>query len=302
MCDVDSGKLAPSYVIAVCGGSCSGKTTIASSLAEELNKLPVPLARNSSSTSGQSNSMGSMRSLTRQKSAHLDPTDAAHHDNVSAICGDEFFMFDQYLTNSCPTVEINGHIWKDWESADSLNWESFVDAVTKAKNDPNGPKYIIVEGFLALAKPESRALFDAAIEVRLTKEECWKRRKGRALEMAGFPPGFSSDAGKRNYEVLPTYVKSDVVEGSPSHKAFVDAAATYQAEDGELAWLRMYFEEVIWPAALKQDEEFQKVKSQLPVLTVDATDPVGKDAWKQARVPECLAFVLEKLKADELST
>jgi hypothetical protein len=287
----------PAYVIAVCGGSCSGKTTIASSLAEELNKLPVsaapaPSAMVPSISAASNGSVTSTSGLTRQTRAHPDPTDATPQNNSSCIRADGFFHFDQYLTDSCPNVERNGHIWKDWESVDAMHWENFVDAIMKAKHHPDSPKYIVVEGFLALAKPETRSLFDAAIDFRLTKEECWKRRKARAREMAVHPPGFSNRDEQRNYEVLETYVKSHAV-----HLAFRDAAAIYEAEDGELAWLRMYFEEMIWPAAIQQNEEIQKAESQLPVLHVDATDPPGNENWKEYHFPKCLEFVIKHLKA-----
>ena len=51
----------------------------------------------------------------------------------------------------------------------------------------------------------------------------------------------------RSYEVLETYVQSAV-----DREALVaTAAAAYEAE-GPLAWLRMYFDEVVWPVAEAQ--------------------------------------------------
>merc|ERR1712054_64367 len=139
--------------------------------------------------------------------------------------------------------------WKDWESIDSIDWKAFLEALKEAKEDKDGPAYIIVEGFLLLATEESCKLFDAVIDVRLTKEECWKRRRSRAAAMQRLPPGFSNGEDERNYEVLWTYTKSDA-----DHAKFREAAAAQFPLEGELDWLRLYMEEVLGPAAEAQQE------------------------------------------------
>lgn len=309
------------FVIAVCGASCSGKTTIASRLAEQLNRnegvseaeinarllaaqsLDVDssprIARSltrvlsgdadadspPSLTRAISGPAAGLSDLQRARSGQFSQEENQIHKASTAITADDFFVFDEYLTDSCPQKEVNGRVWKDWESVDSIDWSSFVWAVKKARADPQCPKYLVVEGFLLLATPESRELFDAVVDVKLSKDECWKRRKGRAESMQHLPPGFSvSDDDPKNYEVLQTYVKSNATESE-----FSSAAVAQFAAEGDLAWLRLYFEEVIWPAA----EEQQKASAAcgLPMLQLDACVPEGKEAWQEANFPKALDFV-----------
>lgn len=94
-------------VIGICGVSCSGKSTIASRLAQQLND---------------------------------DPT-------AVALCQDAYFDYECFATDdSCPlkTVEAGpsrfgrrsagrsgpeARVWKDWESIDAINWGQFIEAV-----------------------------------------------------------------------------------------------------------------------------------------------------------------------------
>lgn len=252
---IEKDTLEPPYIIGVCGASCSGKTTIASKLAEELNALKeVGIAQ-----------------------------------NTEALSGDDFFVFDQYCTDSCPTKKVHGRVWKDWESVDAIDWHSFTTAVEKARRDPACPTYIVIEGFLLLATPESRALFDATINVKLSKEECWRRRRGRAEKMKGLPPGFSSGEEEKNYEVLETYVKTDADRG-----AFLATAAARYPDEGELAWLRLYFDEVVWPAAEDQQNALEACRGSLPVLELNADIPTGKEEWREAHFPAALNFVRQQ--------
>merc|ERR1719453_2154338 len=183
---------------------------------------------------------------------------------LQAISGDDFFVFDQFKTDQCPTKQVDGRVWKDWESVDAIDWKAFLEAVQAAKQDPECPKYIVFEGFLLLATPESRKCFDAVIDVKLSKEECWRRRKLRALKMQHLPPGFS--------------------EGD--HEA-----ATQFAEENDLAWLRLYFEDMIWPAA--REQQLQTESCGLPRLELDAGVPQGQDAWADAHFPTALRFIHE---------
>jgi len=294
----------PPYVIAVCGTTCCGKTTIACSLAEGLNKIDKPPeppagvpekpALTRSVTSRALIRAISSAKLARSISAPIkvsrdvayDEAERQEYEASEAIHGDDFFVFDQYCTDSCPTKQVGTHVWKDWESISAIDWEELVDGVEKAKVDPTCPKYIVVEGFLLLAKPESRALFDAVVEVPISKEECWRRRRGRAEGMSHLPPGFSTSEEEKNYEILETYVRSDA-----DRDAMHAEAKKRYPEEGELAWLRMYFEEVVWPATLAQaDESAELERSGLPVLRIDAGAPPGKEEWKKANIPRAFEF------------
>ena len=97
-----------------------------------------------------------------------------------------------------------------------------------------------------LARPASAEMYDAIVSIEITKDVAWERRKGRALSMAHLPPGAGENT---NYEVLEVYTR----EGD-DRSPFSDLAAkTYAKEEGaSLAWLRLYFEEVVWPAAEAQ--------------------------------------------------
>jgi len=233
-------------IIAVCGASCSGKSTIASKLSAELN--------------------GDV--------------------GARVLRADDFFKFDQYLTDSCPLKDVGGRTWKDWESTASIDWDGLIQAVRRAAHEPTCPPYLIVEGFLLLAMPESRALFDAAIIIELSKSESWRRRRGRAESMAHLPPGLSNSAEAKNYEVLETYVRSDA-----DRAAFNQVAAERYCSDGPLAWLHLYFEEVLWPAAEEQRVGLADVMKGTPVLRLDGDTPEGKEAWQDARLPEAVGFL-----------
>mmetsp|Transcript_44998 Transcript_44998/g.89121 ORF Transcript_44998/g.89121 Transcript_44998/m.89121 type:complete len:272 (-) Transcript_44998:83-898(-) len=231
------------HIVAVCGASCSGKTTIAEKLAAEFGDLKI-------------------------------------------ISADDFFLFDQYTGDNCPTINTANRTWKDWESEAAIDWEGFVQKVRHVAEEPGCPHLIVVEGFLLMAHPQSRALFDAAVHVTLSKEECWQRRRSRAESMAHLPPGFSSSEEERNYEVLETYVLSNA-----DHSLFLEEAAKRFPDEGNLAWLRLYFEEVIWPAASEQQVGASAFEATgRPILRVDGEEPRGREAWEQARAAEVLTF------------
>ena len=140
-------------VLAVCGVSSSGKSTVASLLARELN-------------------------------ADADAT---------ALCQDDSFDYSKFETDSCPLrVMPDGRTWKDWESPDAISWLDFLSR-TKAFIALHAcRRVVVVEGFQLLARPESSSLFDAVVSIEITKGEAWKRRRGRALSMAHLPPGTPS--------------------------------------------------------------------------------------------------------------
>lgn len=293
-------KSGPPFVIAVCGTSCCGKTTIAAALAEELNKLAAPPAGGPPQPPGlirQVSSRVLIRSISepgcrvssfleQQRIAAYSRVERKEYEASEAIHADDFFVFDQYCTDGCPIKQTSGHVWKDWESTSSIDWEGLVEGIQRAKAQPMCPKYLVVEGFLLLAKPESRALFDAVVEVSISKDECWRRRRARAEKMGHLPPGFSTSEEEKNYEVLETYVQSNVDQDA------IHAEATSRYPDqGNLAWLRMYFEEVVWPASVEQADESAKLSAGgLPVLRIDANTPAGKEEWKAANVPRSVEF------------
>lgn len=169
-----------------------------------------------------------------------------------------------------------------------------------------GVGFVVVEGFQLLASAASTALFDGVIAVGVPRDECWARRKARALAMAHLPPGFSnSESDEKNYEVVGSYVLS-----TADTAAVTAAAAEHAPEDGRLAWLRLYFDEVIWPAAVAQAEHTRQYEASMsprtgPVpgdggksfMRLDGCDPVGKDPWLDASVGKALAFATASVAA-----
>ena len=96
-----------------------------------------------------------------------------------------------------------------------------------------------------------------------------------------------------NYEVLEVYTR----EGDDrSH--FGSAAKAQYSNEGSLAWLRLYFEEVVWPEAQKQQAMAGNLSSGVPVLLLDGCQTEGPEAWASARVLEVEQFV-QLLLADE---
>lgn len=102
------------------GVSSSGKSTIAATLAAELNKS------------------------------------AAGPQTV--IEQDSFFDFDSYATDTaCPLKSGGGgRVWKDWESSDAVNWPDFTYRV--AAEAAVKQQFVVVDGFLLLARPVTSIL------------------------------------------------------------------------------------------------------------------------------------------------
>lgn len=182
-----------------------------------------------------------------------------------------------------------------------------------SKQQGTGRRFVVVEGFQLLGAAQGAALFDGIVNVEVPREVSWRRRLARARSMAHLPPGFSMPGEEeRNYEVLDSYVLSDsdkdAVRGiaraaSPSRtggharisKAEGEEEEGGRDDEGELAWLHLYFDEVVWTAAEVQKADvarFQQealahsvmrdtmgvanVKRRVFFLNIDGCDPLGK--------------------------
>lgn len=256
--DLQGGAQQPAltFVVGLVGPSCSGKSTAVTEL-----------------------------------SAALNGTDS----HAQAIRQDHFFKFDQYKTDACPSTDFGGHTWKNWETQDSIDWPAFVGAIERAKAESASP-YLVVEGFQLCARPEMLSLLDAVVALGLPKAACWQRRKDRALSMRSLPPGLGDDM---NYEVLETYTLGATPEAKSAAQEALRAAAAASAacaEEGDDAWLRLYFEELVWPEAERQREDLARVEG-VPVLELDACEPAGQEEWLRERMPEAAAFVHRVLPA-----
>jgi hypothetical protein len=142
------------------------------------------------------------------------------------------------------------------------------------------PNIIIAEGFLLLEDPTTADLIDHVIEITVGKEIAWQRRLKRALHMARagnkngeWPEGV---ANPDNYEQLHYYaMKEDVL----SIQADAHAAASvigpeliYPQQNhvgidlsvatGEYDWMRLYFDELVWPSAARVSARVQELKRE----------------------------------------
>merc|ERR1712007_300804 len=136
--------------------------------------------------------------------------------------------------------------------------------------------------------PELHRLLDVIIVLDISKEECWRRRVGRARGMAHMPPGIGD--ADTNYEVPQTYT----LTGEDLNGLQVEAQKTCNA-DGDLACLRFYFEDVLWPAAERHPSAAlgggTGAKSTLRVLRLDGANPPSQEAWLAEHLQAIVTFV-----------
>ena len=98
--------------------------------------------------------------------------------------------------------------------------------------------------------------------------------------------------------MLDTYVFSD-----SDREAVKKAASLHSGVDENLAWLHLYFDEVIWPASERQKADVSKFAAaavQTPggegsgrnkyFMRIDGLDPKEKEAWVPASVNTAVAF------------
>ena len=220
-------------VVAVCGMSCSGKSTVSSVL----------------------------RAHAARQGAY-----------VPVICLDDSYHewmnedpFRGQRTSLRPAgVAPGGREWKNWESAACVDWQQFLDKLqAKVEVHKGYTPFIIIEGFLVLEAPSVVAMCNDVVSIEVSAEVAWQRRLARALAMAA---GERDASGMDNYERLPVYAVEDDFEairvaGAEAVRKSGGASAVYPAAPdavaeadlrgaaGEYDWLRLYFEEVIWPEA-----------------------------------------------------
>jgi uridine kinase len=149
-------------VIAIAGGSCSGKTTIANILAGKIDA------------------------------------------NVIAL--------DQYFKdpNTFPVV----HGCPDYDRIEAIDWDKAINDIRLAKTQGD----IIAEGFLALAKPELRQLYDFACFIDADDQAMIERRLKREPDT---PSAYIINVVAERYRTLvqPTKQYADLVldGGLPSN-------------------------------------------------------------------------------------
>ena len=133
---------------------------------------------------------------------------------------------------------------------------------------------------------------DHVVCIGVTKEVAWQRRLGRALQMAA---GASDTSGMENYEQLHVYateadyrrIRADASEhvarlgrslvypvaGSANAKTSADLSVAAEEYD----WLRLYFDEVIWPEAqvVQAHVETCRAERSVDVHTIDGDQPTA---------------------------
>jgi len=136
-----------SKVVLVTGPTCSGKTTIATKLAEKLNP---------------------------------------DVENPKVIAADDYFDYDSFANDTCTMTTVGDHTWKNWEVPNAVNWEALVKEVEDVKRT-NQLRYVVVEGFLICGNDRLMELASAVIHIDLPNEEIWRRRLARAKSLRGLP-------------------------------------------------------------------------------------------------------------------
>ena len=257
--DGRDGEPARALVVGVCGMSCSGKSTVVAGLRAQASQ---------------------------------------HGNSLPVLCLDDFFhewMFDacEASMEAHPeSVHVpsgsDGRRWKNWEAGHCIDWGAFVDELRRqiARQAGTSP-LVVVEGFLLLDRAEVCALLDECVCIRVSKEVAWRRRLARAISMAS---GQKDASGMDNYEVIGTYAIASEHEAvrADAGRAVERAGAdvVYPSTDGlsgargAYDWLRLYFDEVVWPfaeaAAARVDEirgeprpRVHMVDGDAPVAEVD---------------------------------
>jgi len=251
------GKL-KTKVIGVCGMSCSGKSTVSSVLRShaESHGMHVPV-------------------LCLDDSYHEWMFDAPSHDQP---------------TNVVPEGS-GGRAWKNWEEPRCVDWPLFLSKLrAKIAIHSGSTPYIVVEGFLLLEHAAAAGLLDHVVSIEVGKECAWQRRLKRALQMAA---GSQDASGMENYEQIHFYATEDdyasvhadgaaavarlgeavVYPRAGAEGAKTDADLSHAA--GAYDWLRLYFDEVIWPEAAKVRRHVDEARAsgRIKVHVVDGEVP-----------------------------
>ena len=232
----------PTKVVGVCGMSCCGKSTVTATL----------------------------RAAAHERGSY-----------VPVICLDDSYhdwMDDEpsreHPTNYHPPGGSNRRAWKNWESRQCIDWQQFLDKLqAKIEIHKGYTPFIIIEGFLLLEDDTAAAMCDHVVSIDIPKEIAWQRRLARALQMAA---GEQDASGMDNYERLPVYAVPEDFEAIGEDAAklvtrlgkkrvFPRADEALEPGESDLSkaagsydWLRLYFEEVIWPEATRVQETVQR--------------------------------------------
>ena len=244
-------------VVGVCGMTCSGKSTVTAGL--------------------------KVHASQRGSSLPVLCLDDFFHEWMFAACEASAEAHPESVL--VPSGAGGRRAWKNWEAGHCIDWGAFVAAL-RAEVATHGAPLVVVEGFLLLERADVRAMLDECVCIRVSKEVAWRRRLARAISMAS---GEKDASGMDNYEVLATYAR-------PAEHAAVHADAQRAVEragaevvyptDGGLGaargafdWLRLYFDEVVWPfaqeAAARVDERTEprprvhEVDGDAPMVEVD---------------------------------
>lgn len=120
---------------------------------------------------------------------------------------------DAFFTAKKPKC-ADGHT-PNWEVPEALNKRLLYTTVNRALK--KAPAVIIIEGFLVFAFPELQPLFDHRLLLKITKNECWKRRSTSTKPVS---------ADYFNTVLWPSYLKynREALRSSSVVKAYPDTA------------------------------------------------------------------------------
>ena len=129
-------------LIGVCGMSCSGKSTVTSTLracaAEQHSYMPVICV------------------------------DDAYHEFMNEDCS------RHHKTYFSPP-QAGGRGWKNWETADCVDWQLFLDRLqAKLEVHKGYTPFILIEGFLLAEDETVAAMCDHILAIETSKEVAWQ--------------------------------------------------------------------------------------------------------------------------------
>lgn len=79
---------------------------------------------------------------------------------------------DEYIPDKDTIPRIHDHI--DWETPEAIDWESFDNAIIKARETH---KFIIVEGLFVYYHPDINVYFDRKVFINITEKEFMNRKR-----------------------------------------------------------------------------------------------------------------------------
>lgn len=140
-----------------------------------------------------------------------------------------------------------------------------------------------------LSKENVLQQLDVLVFINVDEDVAWERRLARAKWLAGVDPnGTGNDQdGTKNYEILSVYTKPE------DEQAAREAGESAHPEDGNLAWLHLYFDQVVLPSSRAQLAKAKQLilSGKIPVLLLQSPKGVPSEVVSQRFVTRINDFL-----------